>query len=80
MIGLLVYVLFNVEQIFYLIGDGVGVGVVDVCFFVFEVDEYWDYFLVYYLDYVIMINVDFDYLDYFKDLVDVKDFFEIYGW
>lgn len=70
-IGLLFYVLSYIVFISYLIGDGIGKGIFDVCFFVFEVDEYWWYFVVYYFDYVIMMNVDFDYFDYYKDLVDV---------
>ena len=77
--GLLAHVLSNVEQTSYLIGDGVGVGVADARFFVFEADEYRDHFLAYHPDYAIMTNVDFDHPDYFKDLADVKDSFETYG-
>lgn len=71
MIGLLVYVLSGINLISYLIGDGIGYGELDVDFFVFEVCEYCCYFLVYLLDYVIMMNIDFDYLDYYKSIEDV---------
>jgi UDP-N-acetylmuramate--alanine ligase len=77
--GLLAHVLSNVEKTSYLIGDGVGGGVKDARFFVFEADEYRDHFLAYHPDYAIMTNVDFDHPDFFKDLADVKDSFETYG-
>ncbi|MCT3208151.1 UDP-N-acetylmuramate--L-alanine ligase [Limosilactobacillus reuteri] len=77
--ALLSHVLAAVEPTSYLIGDGVGKGNADACFFVFEADEYRDHFLAYHPDYAIMTNVDFDHPDYFNDLADVRDSFETYG-
>lgn len=78
MIGLLVYVLKNIIDIFFLIGDGIGCGFVNVNYFVFEVDEYECYFMLYYLEYLIIINIDFDYFDYFIGLEDVFNVFNDY--
>lgn len=44
-------------------------------YFVFEVCEYCCYFLSYQFDYVIMMNIDFDYFDYFVNIDDVFDVF-----
>lgn len=63
------------KKILFLIGDGIGMGLFESDYFVFEVCEYRCYFLSYKFDYVIMINIDFDYFDYFKDINDVFDVF-----
>ena len=79
--GLLSHVLANLAPTNYLIGDGVGRGVADAQFFVFEADEYRDHFLAYHPDYAIMTNVEFDHPDYFKDLTDVADSFNaVFAW
>lgn len=77
--GLLAHVLSQVAKTSYLIGDGVGVGVDDARFFVFEADEYRDHFLAYHPDYAIMTNIDFDHPDYFADLAAVRASFEQFG-
>lgn len=77
--GLLAHVLSQVAKTSYLVGDGVGVGVDDARFFVFEADEYRDHFLAYHPDYAIMTNVDFDHPDYFADLAAVQRSFEQFG-
>ncbi|GFZ26660.1 UDP-N-acetylmuramate--L-alanine ligase [Lactobacillus corticis] len=65
--GLLAHVLGEVAPTSFLIGDGMGKGVKDSRFFVYEADEYRRHFLAYHPDYQIMTNVDFDHPDYFKD-------------
>lgn len=77
--GLLSHVLAKLAPTNYLIGDGVGRGVADAQFFVFEADEYRDHFLAYHPDYAIMTNVEFDHPDYFKDLADVVESFKAYS-
>lgn len=52
-----------------------GKGVKDSKYFVFEVCEYCCYFLFYMSDYVIMMNIDFDYFDYFVNIDDVFSVF-----
>ena len=73
--GLLATVLGEAAPTF-LIGDGMGKGVKDSRFFVYEADEYRRHFLAYHPDYQIMTNVDFDHPDYFKDRDDYASAFQ----
>lgn len=74
--GLLAHVLKGIDKTAYLIGDGMGKGIVDARFFVFEADEYRRHFLAYHPDYLIMTNIDFDHPDYYQDIDDVQDAFQ----
>ncbi|WP_416354109.1 UDP-N-acetylmuramate--L-alanine ligase [Agrilactobacillus fermenti] len=74
--GLLAHVLSGIDKTAYLIGDGMGKGIRDARFFVFEADEYRRHFLAYHPDYLIMTNIDFDHPDYYKDLDDVVSAFQ----
>lgn len=74
--GLLAHVLGGISNTSYLIGDGVGKGVKNGRFFVFEADEYRRHFLDYSPDYMIMTNIDFDHPDYYKDINDVFSAFQ----
>ena len=59
----------------YLIGDGNGFCNKDSEYFVFEACEYKRHFLAYHPTHAIITNVDFDHVDYYKDLDDVKSAF-----
>lgn len=74
--GLLAHVLKGIDKTAYLIGDGMGKGIKDARFFVFEADEYRRHFLAYHPDYLIMTNIDFDHPDYYKDIDDVVAAFQ----
>ena len=55
----------------YLIGDGRGQGARDSKKFVLEACEYRRHFLAYDPEYVIITNIDYDHMDYFKDINDI---------
>lgn len=74
--GLLATVLSEAAPTSFLIGDGMGKGVKNSRFFVYEADEYRRHFLAYHPDYQIMTNVDFDHPDYFKDRDDYASAFQ----
>ncbi|GAK12973.1 UDP-N-acetylmuramate--L-alanine ligase [Geomicrobium sp. JCM 19039] len=74
--GLLSHVLGAYRPTSYLIGDGTGKGEKDSTFFVFEACEYRRHFLNYHPDYCLMINIDFDHPDYFKNIEDVVSAFD----
>ncbi|GAA0379887.1 UDP-N-acetylmuramate--L-alanine ligase [Bacillus horti] len=76
--GLLSHVLQGVSPTSYLIGDGTGKGVPDSSYFVFEACEYKRHFLSYRPDYAIITNIDFDHPDYFTNLDDVMDAFQVF--
>lgn len=50
-----------------LIGDGTGIGVLDAKYFLFEACEYQNNFLKYNFDYLVILNIDYDHPDYFKN-------------
>ena len=50
-----------------LIGDGTGIGVLDAKYFLFEACEYQNNFLKYNFDYLIILNIDYDHPDFFKN-------------
>jgi len=63
--GLLSYLLNKIGKVSYLIGDGEGYYNGDDIF-VFEACEYQDHFLIYKPDISIILNIDYDHVDYFK--------------
>ncbi len=75
--GLLSHVLQLYKKTSFLIGDGSGNGSKDSEYFVFESCEYRRHFLSYYPSYTIITNIDFDHPDYFRDLQDVFDAFNL---
>src|SRR5690625_1412245 len=75
--GLLAHVLEESMPISYLIGDGTGKGHKDSEYFVFKACEYKRHFVSYCPDYAIMTNIDFVQSDYFKDIDDVFDSFQV---
>ena len=63
--GLISFILDKLTKISYLIGDGEGkYNENDI--FVFEACEYQDHFLMYKCDICIVLNIDYDHVDYFK--------------
>jgi UDP-N-acetylmuramate--alanine ligase len=74
--GLLSHVVQGAHPTSYLIGDGTGKGVENGKYFVFEACEYRRHFLAYHPDYAVMLNVDFDHPDYFKNIDDVVSAFQ----
>ncbi|MDR2661023.1 MAG: UDP-N-acetylmuramate--L-alanine ligase, partial [Lactobacillaceae bacterium] len=74
--SLLSYALSQLDQVSYLIGDGVGKGKKDDKYFVFEADEYRRHFSEYKPSFGIVTNIDFDHPDYFRDIDDVFEAFQ----
>lgn len=64
--GYFYYGLRNIVNTTMLRGDGTGVGGFQNNFFVFEACEYKDHFLVYHPNTIIITNIDYDHVDYFK--------------
>ena len=59
--------IFNeIDQCGYLIGDGTAYLNKESKYFIFEACEYKNHFLKYYPSYIIINNVDYDHIDYFK--------------
>lgn len=59
--------LFSEHMCSYIIGDGIGKGINNPEYFVFEACEYQDNFLNYHPNIVVLTNIDFDHVDYFKN-------------
>ena len=55
------------EKINYLVGDGTGAGDVNSKYFLFEACEYQNNFLKYNYEYLIILNIDYDHPDFFKN-------------
>ena len=55
------------KKINALVGDGTGFGNKDAEFFVFEACEYQNHFLNYTYDFLVILNIDYDHPDYFKN-------------
>ncbi len=73
--GLLSFLLSNINNISYLIGDGEGKYNGDDIF-VYEACEYQDHFLIYESDISIILNIDYDHVDYFKKEEDYINTFK----
>lgn len=67
------------EGVNYLIGDGSGRGNKDNKWFVIEACEYRDTFLNYRPEIALILNIDFDHPDYFKDIESVKNSFTLFA-
>ena len=63
----------------YLIGDGTGSAKVNDTYFALESCEYKRHFLAYHPYYAVIINIDLDHVDYFKDINDVVDAYTSYA-
>ena len=65
------HVLNQITGINYLIGDGTGNATPDNEFLALESCEYRRHFLEYTPYYAVILNIDLDHVDYFKDIDDV---------
>ena len=73
------HVLGNVKGTNYLIGDGTGFADKENELFVLESCEYRRHFLEYLPYYAIILNIDLDHVDYFKDIDDLIDAYTEYA-
>jgi len=73
------HVLDNLSGCNYLIGDGTGHANKENKFFALEACEYKRHFLDYHPYYAIITNIDYDHVDYFKDIDDVIDAYRQYA-
>lgn len=74
--GMLAHVFEQVQPTGYLIGDGTGYMPKDAKTFILESCEYMHNFLNYHPDYAIILNVELDHVDYYKDMDDYVLAFE----
>lgn len=63
----------------YLIGDGTGFGSLENDMLVLESCEYRRHFLSYLPYYAIILNIDLDHVDYYKDIFDIRSAYEDYA-
>lgn len=73
------HVLNPIIGINYLIGDGTGYANKNNEFFVLESCEYKRHFLKYTPYYSVILNIDLDHVDYFKDINDIINAYEEYA-
>ena len=69
-------VLNNIVGTNYLIGDGTGHASKENEFFALESCEYRRHFLNYQPYYAVILNIDLDHVDYFKDIDDIIDAYQ----
>lgn len=62
----------------FLVGDGHGKGTKNSKYFIFESCEYMDNFLNYYPNSIVLTNVDYDHVDYFKSKEQYNESFRKY--
>lgn len=77
--SMLAHVLNNLVGANYLIGDGTGYASKENKFFALEACEYERHFLEYSPYYAIITNIDYDHVDYFKNIDDVIDAYREYA-
>lgn len=70
------HVLNKIKGTNYLIGDGTGYANKENEYFAIESCEYKRHFLSYLPYYSIILNIDLDHVDYFKDINDVIDAYQ----
>ena len=73
------HVLNQIIGINYLIGDGTGYANKNNEYFALESCEYKRHFLKYQPYYSVILNIDLDHVDYFKDINDVINAYEEYA-
>lgn len=67
------------RNVSYLIGDGTGKASKDSEYFALESCEYKRHFLAYLPYYAVIVNIDLDHVDYYKDINDVIDAYTSYA-
>ena len=70
------HVLDKIKGINYLIGDGTGSANENNKYFALESCEYKRHFLSYHPYYSVILNIDLDHVDYFKDINDIINAYE----
>lgn len=73
------HVLDKIQGINYLIGDGTGYANKENKLFALESCEYKRHFLSYNPYYTIILNIDLDHVDYFKDIDDVINAYQTFA-
>ena len=73
------HILGNIKGTNYLIGDGTGFADKKNQLFVLESCEYCRHFLEYLPYYAIILNIDLDHVDYYKDIDDLIDAYTEYA-
>lgn len=63
--------LFDFNQVSYIIGDGNGKGKKNSKYLIFEACEYYQHFLNYDYEYLIINNIDYDHPDYYNNIDEV---------
>lgn len=69
------FILEKYYPVSYLIGDGTGKGNINSKFFVFEACEHRRHFLSYHPNLIVCTNIDYDHVDYYKNINDYKNAF-----
>lgn len=77
--AMMAHVLEEMKGANFLIGDGTGSAQKENEYFILEACEYRRHFLAYTPTYAIITNIDFDHVDYFKDIDDVIDAYQSYA-
>lgn len=77
--GLLASVLERDAPTAYLIGDGHGFMPENASRFILESCEFKRHFLAYRPDYAILLNIELDHMDYYKDMDDYLDAFQTFA-
>ena len=70
---------FSSKGINYLIGDGTGCGDSKNTYFALESCEYQRHFLAYHPRIAVILNIDLDHVDYYRDIDDVIDAYTSYA-
>jgi len=70
------HILDKIKGINYLIGDGTGNAHEKNNYFALESCEYKRHFLAYLPYYTVILNIELDHVDYFKDIEDVIDAYQ----
>ena len=77
--AMIAHVFDKIKGINYLIGDGTGMANQNNQLFVLESCEYQRHFLAYLPYYAIILNIDLDHVDYFKNMDDLIDAYTDYA-
>lgn len=77
--GMLSHVMNAVKPTGFLIGDGTGYMPQDGETFILESCEYKRNFLAYEPDYTLLLNIELDHVDYYKDMDDYLNAFETFA-
>lgn len=77
--SLLTHIFNNIVGANYLIGDGTGFACDKNKYFIIEACEHKRHFLYYYPQYTIMTNIEYEHVDYYKDIDDMRAAYREFG-